>query len=481
MILFLIILEKKIMLTLHQFYRRVAFGLTEKDDIKNPLEDSIKQLSNTNSVSWNHAIPTMLDGIKYVVQIKRITKKVREKEGGGTGDVLKAMKKEGLSDDIWRYELSFRAHNAIHGPSPVLDRFQFFWGNHFPIHGKKIGASVGPYHRLLIRESLTSSFSDLVKNVITSSPMMRYLDNVDNIGESSRFAKDQRKSGNNNLGFNENLARELMELFTISPSSGYTQKDVANVTKILSGWGGDKKWQKKHKSVGDMYGPIVFRKDCHEGGSQTVMGKTYIGGENKLFELIDNLCSMDQCAVFIANKLAIHFISDNPPQAAIEHIRSSFKSSGGNLISIHQATLEAVWKYGEPNKKVTWPEIWLIQAMKILNFRLYPLNLSDDQPMNFNRYHLAINKLGNDPFEHGQPNGYSSINTDWLSPELMDRRTIIALFIQNMMNKNSTGESLLNKISFSIPDSQALKEITSSQMDPNALVKILCHRDFIRI
>ena len=101
--------------------------------------------------------------------------------------------------------------------------------------------------------------------------------------------------------------------------------------------------------------------------------------------------------------------------------------------------------------------------------------------MSFNKYHLAVHKLGNDPFEHGQPNGYSSTNTDWLSPELIDRRTIIALFIQNMMNKNTAGESLLNKISFSIPDSQALKEIASSQMDPNALVKILCHRDFIRI
>jgi uncharacterized protein (DUF1800 family) len=469
------------MLSTHQFYRRVAFGLTEKDNIKNPLENSVKQLSNTNSVSWNHEIPTMLDGIKYVVQIKKITNKIRRKEGGGTNDVLKAMEKEGLDDDIWRYEVSFRAHNAIHGSSPVLDRFQFFWGNHFPVHGKKVGASSGPYHRLLIRESLTGTFADLVKNVITSSPMMRYLDNVDNIGESSRFAKDQIKSGNSNFGFNENLARELMELFTISPSAGYTQKDVANVTKILSGWGGDKKWQKKHKSPGDMYCPIIFRKDCHEGGSQTVLGKTYEGGENKLFELIDNLCSMDQCAFFIANKLAIHFISDNPPQAAIEHIRSSFKNSGGNLIAIHQATLEAVWKYGEPNKKVAWPEIWLIQAMKIFNFSLYPLNLSDDKPMSFKRYHLALHKLGSDPFEHGQPNGYSSVNSDWLSPELMDRRTIIALFVQNMMNKNNAGESLLNKISFSIPDSQALKEIASSQMDPNALVKILCHRDFIRV
>mgnify|MGYP000193844806 CR=1 FL=1 len=57
------------MLTTHQFYKRVAFGLTEKDDIKNPLEDSIKQLSNTNLVSWNHAIPTMLDGINKFREI----------------------------------------------------------------------------------------------------------------------------------------------------------------------------------------------------------------------------------------------------------------------------------------------------------------------------------------------------------------------------------------------------------------------------
>jgi len=82
-------------LTPHQFYRRVAFGLTEKDDIKNPLGDSVKQLSNTNSVSWKHINPTNLDAIKYKVIVKDIENRISE-QGGNFEDRKEAFKKEGI-------------------------------------------------------------------------------------------------------------------------------------------------------------------------------------------------------------------------------------------------------------------------------------------------------------------------------------------------------------------------------------------------
>ncbi len=465
------------MLTKHQFFRRVAFGITEKDNIKNPLEDAVKQLTNTNSVAWKHTNPTNLDAIKYKVIVKDLEERV-SKQGGNFEDRKEAYKAAGLEFDIQAQYLPFRAHNAINGPSPVLDRFQFFWGNHFPVDGNGDPVT-DTYHRIIIRNSLTGSFSDLVKNTVTSEAMMCYLDNVDNLDPDSSYAK---KHPSQKVGFNENLAREVMELFTVSPSAGYTQKDVVNATKILSGWGGDRKWMKKWKSIGDMYFPIVFRKDSHSKGVKTVLGKKYEGGEKELFEFIDDLCAMDECAQFISTKLARHYIADDPSKEAIEHIKSTFKKSSGHLPSIHQAVLEAVLKYGEPYQKVTWPEIWLIQAMKIFDFRLYPLNPAenDQDPLSYEQYRIVLEKLGNNPLDHGQPNGYPDLAVDWLSSELLDRRIIIAMKIQQM-NKNMMKKSLLENVSVSMPDSLALKELASSEMDPNALVKILCHRDFIRI
>ena len=469
------------MLSPQQFYRRVAFGVNKKDNISNPLDSASTQLSNLTTVNWSHFHPTPMDAIKFNNFIKVSSNKIKQKQGGSENDFQNYLNENNIDQDNFRAELSFRAHNAIHGPSPVLDRFHFFWTNHFPIHGKKVGAPVGPFYRKIIKENLVGNFNNLVKDVITSSAMMRYLDNVDSVGPNSKRAKTHSYE---KLGLNENLGRELLELYTISPSAGYSQEDVVNTALILTGWGGDRNWAKiNSKGLGDQYAPIVFRNDAHEGGKQKVLGRVYSGGKEKLFNLIDTLCETDHCAEFISRKLAIHFISDNPPNESVEHIKSAYKSSNGNLLKIHQATLEAVWKYAEPNQKIAWPEIWLIQAMKTLNFRAYPLDPKNgaDQPMDYKKYSMILDKLGNNPFEHGQPNGYSSLSNDWISPELIDRRIVISIFLQNIFNKNGSKHNILESVSNFIPESEGLKQIASSNMDANIFTKILCHSDFMRI
>ena len=468
------------MLSPHQFYRRVAFGINDDESKSNPLASAVSQLSNLKTVKWSHFHPTPIDAIKFLNFIKLTSKKIKKEQGGGQNEVDSYFKEKNIDHDNFRAELAFRAHNAIHGPSPVLDRFHFFWTNHFPVHGKKVGAPVGPYYRKIIRESLNGSFSNLVKNVMTSSSMMRYLDNVDSVGPNSTRAKTH---AHQNLGLNENLGRELLELYTVSPSAAYSQEDVVNTALILTGWGGDRSWAKNNfPGLGEMYAPIVFRADTHEGGNQKVLGKIYSGGKKKLFNLIDDLCEMDHCVEFISRKLAIHFISDSPSNEAVEHIKSAYKSSKGNLLKLHQATLEAVWKYAEPNQKINWPEVWLIQAMKTLNIRAYPLDPKngDNNPIDYKKYATILDKLGNNPFEHGQPNGYSSFSNDWISPELIDRRIIISMFLQNIFNQSKSKNNLLDSVTNFIPESKALKQIAASKMDGNIITKILCHSDFIR-
>ena len=88
--------------------------------------------------------------------------------------------------------------------------------------------------------------------------------------------------------------------------------------------------------------------------------------------------------------------------------------------------------------------------------------------------------MGNNPFEHAQPNGYSSISNDWISTELIDRRIIISMFLQNIFNQSKSKNNLLDSVTNFIPESKALKQIAASKMDGNIITKILCHSDFIR-
>ena len=287
----------------------------------------------------------------------------------------------------------------------------------------------------------------------------------------------------------------MLELHTISPASGYTQKDVINTANILTGWGfvGGKKGIESKK--------IDFQGSLHEPGIHTVLGKNYkpsgfgkkTKGKKQLRNLVKDLCSSEHCRNFIAWKLCRHFICDNPKPEMIKIVTDAWINSKGMLPDIHKAVLDATWKYGQNEKKFLSPETWLIQVARMTgaDWPGDPKIFDYDFKSNLNHKQKKISnilaELGHLPFRAKQPNGFPDTTAEWLSQEYLVRRiALINKPYQIGIYENSVPlidiTKKLVKQNFDEP-SKLLKVLSNLELDNKAsqsLIAILCSRKVLK-
>jgi len=179
---------------------------------------------------------------------------------------------------LFRADAAAQLAHAIETHAPFRERLVWFWGNHFTVSRRNgvVAATAGAFVREAIRPHVTGRFADMLLAVMRHPAMLAYLDNAGSVGPNSPAG--QRL----NRGLNENLARECLELHTVSPAAGYSQADVTEFAKVLTGW-----------SVEANRDPIgfVFRPNAHEPGPKTVLGQSFPPGEegDKLRKDIDML------------------------------------------------------------------------------------------------------------------------------------------------------------------------------------------------
>lgn len=358
-------------------------------------------------------------------------------------NLSKAHKDQVFQDTIvwrWRHmehwkETQARVSTALHGDKPVFERFWHFWTNHFMVapNTDNNDALVGPYQRAL-RESMTGSFRDLLWNAVTHPGMLAYLDNYRNTGPNS----PARLRGQTKDSVNENLGRELLELFTVSPAAGYTQADVEQATLILTGWlflmpnSNQAKPIFPNQNAPSSYWGTFFAYGRHEPGEQTVMGKRYSASafrpKAKLEDLITDLARHPATIRHIATKLCQHFIADDPPEAAVARVEKAFVDSQGQLPAIHRAVLQVAWEAGDAQRKFLNPETWLVQAHQLLQCELpqgMPVRGGTKTPTTSD----LLRELGQALPHCPQPNGWPLLAQDWISRELMDRRVRTAQWL----------------------------------------------------
>ena len=242
----------------------------------------------------------------------------------------------------WWRDTMTRGLDNVHGSAPVFNRFWHFWINYFAVNTEACeGELFGSYY-LKIQGHMTGKFEDLLYDAVWHPAMQVFLQNTQSIGPNSRNAKWKRENGEI-ATINENLARELLELFTLTPSAGYSQEDVNNVAYILTGYG-----RIDDDDADDKY----FSIKPNEPGNHKVLGKVYKqSASKKLRALCIDLAKDPRTALHIATKLSRHFIADEPPTEAIELISDAYIKSDGDLIKVHQATVEAVIKYSKESSK----------------------------------------------------------------------------------------------------------------------------------
>jgi len=275
-----------------------------------------------------------------------------------------------------------------------VERLVWFWSNHFCISADKIPAMAGAYEREAIRPHVLSRFANLLLAVESHPAMLFYLDNVESMGADSIAGINRDK------GLNENLARETLELHTLGVRSGYTQADVTSFANVLTGW----TWINPDQP--DRGGEFIFNKRLHEPGAQTVLGKTYPDtGMDQGRAVLADLARHPATAQHLAQKLAVHFVADDPPPTLVAKLAKSFKDSDGNLKEVASMLISADESWMPVRQKLKSPAEWIAGALRLTGAQ-------DTIPIG--PIMNAQAALGAPLWRPPAPNGYADTEAAWI-------------------------------------------------------------------
>ncbi len=298
----------------------------------------------------------------------------------------------------------------LYSPDQLREKMTWFWFNHFNVHLYKsdIRETIGDYEERL-RHNALGHFHDLLRATATHPAMLRYLDNADN-------AKGH---------INENYAREIMELHTMGVGSGYTQEDVQELARILTGVGVN--FQPPEPNAAQpprdhvRSGLFEFNPARHDYGVKHFLGHTIEGrGLREVDEALEILARHPATATFVCRKIATYFLSDTPPDALVRRLVQAFRTTDGDVVSVLLTMFKS-------------PEFTASLAAKAkykdaIEFVLSAVRLAYDNKVILNAQPIMgwLNRLGEGLYNHPTPDGYPMAAAAWNSPGQLATRFEIA-------------------------------------------------------
>jgi uncharacterized protein (DUF1800 family) len=332
----------------------------------------------------------------------------------------------------YRAQVLARAQSAALTARPFAERLVHFWTNHFAVSADKgaITGIAGTLENEAIRPHVGGRFIDLLTAVEQHPAMIAFLDNQNSVGKDSELAQlaasrqarrafthpeaDAPGKPPRQFGINENLAREILELHTLGVDGGYSQRDVTAFAEIITGWsiGGG-----KGRLAGGTPGRFYFRDNLHEPGAKTFLGKNY--REDGLAQgeaVLSDLARHPATAHFIATKLVRHFVSDDPPPAAVERVAHAFLKSGGDLPKVYAALIESPEAWDADARKFKTPEDFVFSTLR-------SLSISPRQPEEVVR---SFDLLGQRQYTPGSPAGWPDTSKSWDGSDALMHRVLWA-------------------------------------------------------
>ncbi|MGZ5200416.1 MAG: DUF1800 domain-containing protein [Telluria sp.] len=343
-----------------------------------------------------------------VREFNELRKEVRDEEEGAKQKRRAALAK------MARETAEARLLRAIDSPRQLEEVMVDFWFNHFNVFsGKGIDrALIASYERDAIRPHVLGSFRDLLGATAKHPAMSFYLDNY--VSTSNAFGEEQaRKGAKGPRGLNENYARELMELHTLGVDGGYTQKDVTELARMLTGW----TFQPQRMARFDE----TFRFDPkrHDQGEKTWLGHTIEPGGQREGEMaLDVLAVHPATAHHISYQLAQYFVSDNPPPALVDRMASTWIATRGDIRSVLR-TLFTSDEFMSPEAvgaKFKTPYQFVVSAV-----RASGIDVRNVQPLLG-----TMSQLGMPLYGCQTPDGYKNTQDAWLNPDALARRITFA-------------------------------------------------------
>lgn len=318
-------------------------------------------------------------------------------------------------------ELGRRYRIAVASEAGFFERLVRFWSNHFAVSVDKRASALyaAPMEREAIRPHTLGRFSELLLAVERHPAMLRYLDNVRSVGEQSRFAQRAREramrkgdgAASRSAGLNENLAREILELHTLGVDGGYTQSDVTELAKAITGWGVPVRqdWER-----GGATSAFVFRTAAHEDGTRSVMGKRYAdAGEAQGRTVLQDLARHPSTARHLSYKLARHFVGDAPPPALVERMAKTWLSEDGDLRAVYRTLIDSAEAWSSDARKFKTPDDFVVSAMRASGA------VPNEQPRMLVQ---LLARMGQPPFTPRSPAGFADEADEWAGPDAVWKR-----------------------------------------------------------
>jgi uncharacterized protein (DUF1800 family) len=353
-----------------------------------------------------------------------------------------------------------RLLRSVYSQRQLYETMVDFWSNHFNVFSAK-GADrwlTTAYDRDSIRPHALGKFRDLLLATAQSPAMLFYLDNWLSANPNAPAA---RMGGPNNRrrGLNENYARELMELHTLGVDGGYTQRDVQEVARCLTGW-----TIRQPRGEGSFY----FEPRIHDTGEKVVLGNRIPsgGGVEDGLRVIDLLAQHPSTARFVSLKLARRFIADDPPPSLVNKAAEAFNKSSGDIPTVLRALIDSPEFYS--------PDIYQAKVKKPLEFVASALRTTGAEVQLSHQLLRYLGRMGEPLFLAQPPTGHPDVAASWTSPDMLLTRMNFAtdLITNRIPGSRVRLEALGDKDAFArliAPDSlstatrSAVAEVEGSQ------------------
>ncbi len=383
---------------------------------------------------------------------------VRDAPEGQRSGIREAYLRDGSRH--YQVAVAARTTSALQTATPFVERLVHFWSNHFAVSVDKllIVGLAGSFEADAIRPNVLGRFEDLLLAVVRHPAMLLYLDQAQSTGPGSTM-------GSRGRGLNENLAREILELHTLGVRSGYTQDDVRQFALALTGW----------TMPGDAAaaGGATYRfvPALHEPGARTILGKSYPdGGEAQARAVIHDLVGAPATALQIAQKLARHFVADDPPLALVQRLADTFTRTGGNLSSVYRELIAAPEAWQTTTTKFKSPWDWSVSSLRALGRR----SMEPAQAANL------MTQLGQPVWRPGSPAGYSDIAATWAAPNALMRRVEVAQRLAQETGDAADARQLAPRVLPGALSPATATAIARAESGGTALALLLVSPDFLR-
>ncbi|MDJ0748807.1 MAG: DUF1800 domain-containing protein [Woeseiaceae bacterium] len=370
-------------------------------------------------------------------------------------------------------QTSARYRHAAKTDLPFHERLVHFWSNHFAVSADKqpLPAIAGLMENEAIRPNVSGRFVDLLLAVEKHPAMIVYLDNQRSIGPNSRLGKRaNRRQTEQQIGLNENLAREILELHTLGVGGGYTQQDVTTLAKVITGWsiGGA---NERGRFADGTPGKFEFREAIHEPGPQHLLGNTYKQpGVGQGEAVLHDLATHPSTARFVSTKLARHFVADEPPASIVDKLTATWLESGGELAAVYRTLIETDSTWSPTHRKYKTPHDFVISTLRAFDY--------DPERPQF--IVGALDLMGQPPFRPGSPEGWPDTAEQWGGADALYKRiewsNTVARLVGSRIEPVELGNAVLG-VSF---DPETRKAISRAESRVQGMTLFLASPDFQR-